>query len=139
MLVVGTGQTTPDAVYVYQKTSSGWTLMQKVGAFGFAVAIDGNRLIADKDVFVSSESGTWLLEDTLEPSEYTLAFDVDISGNTAVLAMQHLNNVGEVHVFVKGITETPTNTVIPIPSSAFPVCAELFWLLAIGVTMFPNL
>ena len=96
------------AAYVFEKTTSGWQLQQKLTAddspsfrlFGASVAIDGDRIVVgaygDQDggnfagaayVFVRSGS-TWVQEQKLTGSENSIAdafgFSVAIEGDTIV-------------------------------------------------------
>ena len=97
------------AVFVYQRTSTGWTNMQTLQpdaadegyGFGFAIDIDGGRMIVGKIAgsvyiykweYAAPFAGVWTLEQKLtSPAQSTVdqyGIGVSISGNLAIVGAE---------------------------------------------------
>jgi hypothetical protein len=137
------GNSTPGAVYIYQRSSSGWALQKTLLAadgqdfddFGISVAIDGDTLLVGADstdgpqsgavgkVYVYDWNGTdWVETQHLQASDGDsggfFGFSVAMEGSTAIIGRFWDNaaaqHAGSAYVFTRsGTTWTQQQKLLP--------------------------
>ena len=117
-------QTDAGSVYIYRKTNETWNLEQKilppnldVKYFGYAIDIDGDRLLATSMDYVSSSYLSQVFEFSRSGSAWTYtndinfnnAHNVSLKGDKAIVSQFYVGT-GEIRLFTRDASTWDTGT-----------------------------